>query len=237
MSSLQIVFGLAGIAMGLRNVSRGLRSREQQKLAQLGRLPVGFQKRSARGVPKRPLGDIFVDTPSGKIRLRTYNIRNLDERIAHLRRLAQAGKKDPRVYEFARRVVNGRCGGDWCIPEKDNIAEAKALFNAVRKNVRYTSDIAGVDSYQKPSHTLALRTGDCDDYSTLACALAGTLGIPCRFKVIRTQGAPTWNHIYAQLGFPRRSPRKWISFDASVPMPFGWEPPERMVVDSRVFRT
>lgn len=236
--SMKIVLGLAGIAMGLRSISGGLRQLDAAQRERLGRLPpVGFRGRSAQKPSGRPLGDVFVDTPSGRIRLRTYNIRNLDERIAHLRRLARAGKKDPRVYEFARRVVNGRCGGSWCIPEKDNVAEAKALFNAVRKNVRYTSDIAGVDSYQKPGHTLNLRTGDCDDYSTLACALAGSLGIPCRFKVIKTRGAPTWNHIYAQLGFPRRMPRKWISFDASVPMPFGWEPPPRMVADARVFST
>ncbi|MFQ5339962.1 MAG: transglutaminase domain-containing protein [Anaerolineae bacterium] len=238
MSTLQIVYGLAGIAMGLRTVSNGLKSREADRKARLGRLPpVGFQGRSVQKPSRQPLSDVFFNTPSGRIRLRTYNIRNLDERIAHLRKLAKAGKKDPQVYEFVRRVVNGKCGNTWCIPEKDNVAEARALFNAIRKNVRYTSDIAGIDSYQKPRHTLAMRGGDCDDYSTLACAAAGAIGIPCRFKVIRTQGAPTWNHIYAQLGFPRRMPRKWISFDASVPMPFGWEPPPRMVAASRVFPT
>jgi transglutaminase-like putative cysteine protease len=236
--SMKIVLGLAGIAMGLRSISGGLQQLDAARQERLGRLPsFGSRGRSAQKPSRRPLGDIFVDTPSGKIRLRTYNIRNLDERIKYLRKLAQAGKKDPQVYEFARRVVNGRCGPSWCIPEKDNVAEARALFNAIRKNVRYTSDIAGIDSYQKPAHTLAMRSGDCDDYSVLACAAAGSIGIPCRFKVIRTQGAPTWNHIYAQLGFPRRMPRKWISFDASVPMPFGWEPPSRMVAAARVFPT
>lgn len=228
--SMQIILGLAGIAMGLRNISSGLKKLNSAKIPQQ-RVPM----RSTHKAQKRPLGDFFVNTPSGPIRVRTYNIHNLEERISHLRALAQAGKKDPLVYEFARRAVNGKCGGSWCVPEKDNLAEARALFNAVRKNVRYTSDIAGVDSYQKPAHTLTLRTGDCDDYSTLACALAGSLGMPCRFKVIRTPDAPMWNHIYAQIGFPRRMPRKWISFDASVPMPFGWEPPARMIADARTF--
>ena len=176
-----------------------------------------------------------MPTPSGPIRLRTYEINNLDERIEHLRGLVYAGKKDPAIYEFARRAVNKKCGTEWCVPEKNNFAEAKALFNAVRSNVRYTSDIAGIDSYQKPSHTLTLRTGDCDDYSTLACALAASLGLPCRFKVIQTKGAPTWNHIYAQIGLPRRDPTKWVSFDASVAMPFGWEPPKQMIANARTF--
>jgi transglutaminase-like putative cysteine protease len=178
-----------------------------------------------------------INTPSGPVRLRTYQIHNLDERIEHLRRLVEQGKRDPAVYEFARRAVNSRCGANWCTPEKDNMAEAKALFKAVRANVRYTSDISGIDSYQKPAHTLKFRTGDCDDYSTLTCAAASTLGLPCRFKVIRTKGAKDWNHIYAQIGFPRRAPTKWVSFDASVNMPFGWEAPANMVDDSRVFPT
>jgi transglutaminase-like putative cysteine protease len=181
------------------------------------------------------LSDLFINTPSGPVRLRTYQIRNLDDRIKHLTALVEQGKRDPAVYEFARRAVNTRCGNDWCVPEKNNLAEAKALFDAVRANVRYTSDIAGIDSYQKPAHTLKFRTGDCDDYSTLACAAAATLGLQCRFKVIRTKGSPEWNHIYAQIGFPRRAPRKWVSFDASVAMPFGWEAPARMVDAARVF--
>jgi len=225
MSALKVALGLAGIALGVRQISGGIRNLKAAKAPQ----------KAPKKRHQRALGDVTVNTPSGSIRLRTYNIRNLDERIEHLRKLAYAGKKDPAVYEFARRAVNAKCGSSWCVPEKDNLAEARALFNAVRQNVRYTSDIAGIDSYQKPGHTLALRTGDCDDYSTLACASAASLGLPCRFKVIRTKGAPMWNHIYAQIGFPRRSPRKWISFDASVPMPFGWEPPVSMIADSRVF--
>lgn len=181
------------------------------------------------------MSDITINTPKGPVRLRTHTIRNLDERIVHLRKLVEQGKRDPQIYEFARQAVNGKCGPNWCTPEKDNLAEAKALFKAIRANVRYTSDIAGIDSYQKPAHTLRFRTGDCDDFSVLACASALSLGLPCRFKVIRTKGASDWNHIYAQIGLPRRAPTKWISFDASVNMPFGWEAPAAMIADSRVF--
>lgn len=169
--------------------------------------------------------------------MRTHKIKNLDDRITYLRKLVEKGKRDPGVYMFARDAVNKRCGNRWCVPEKDNVAEAKALFDAVRERVRYTSDIAGIDSYQKAPLTLRLRTGDCDDYSILACAAAASLGLPCRFKVIRTKDSDSWNHIYAQIGFPRRNPTKWVSFDASVAMPFGWEAPQQMVAASRVFPT
>jgi transglutaminase-like putative cysteine protease len=133
--------------------------------------------------------------------------------------------------------VNQKCGKGWCVPEKDSARELQALFKAIRKNVRYTSDIDRVDSYQKPRHTLALRTADCDDYSTLVCSAAATLGLKCRLKVIKTQGAQDWNHIYAQVGLPRQRPTRWVSLDASVNMPMGWEAPRGAVTASRVFST
>lgn len=205
---------------------------------------------------RRPVATRNGNTP---MRLRSFHIRSLDERIAYLRRLADEGKRDPAVYAFARRALSRKCGGRWCIAEKDNLSEARALFGELRRqvppqqtardvatarnvfknlrrNVRYTSDIEGVDTYQKPSHTLALGTADCDDYSSLTCATLGSVGIPCRYKVIRTKGARDWNHIYAQAGLPRANPQRWISMDSSVNMPFGWEAPKRMVAASRVFR-
>jgi len=255
MSFSEIALGLAGVVMGVHHLRAGakrLTASRQQELAGLGAADKAFAS-SGRQV---------VQAPNGKrvaMRMRSYNIRTLDDRIAHLRRLVDEGKRDPQVYAFARRALTKRCGKDWCLPEKDNLGEAKALFSAlrsavpprvlaqdlataqavfgeVRGNVRYTSDISGVDTYQSPKHTLALRSGDCDDFSGLTCAALGAIGIPCRFKVIKTKGANDWNHIYAQAGFPRANPNKWVSMDSSVNMPFGWEAPRRMVADSRVFR-
>jgi len=236
-----VVLGLASIALGLRQLSAGVRhlgySSNTTRSQRASRTYGGTSARSFVGTYPKGFEGQRALTPSGDIRLRTYQIRSLDQRIEHLRRLVEQGKRDPVVYEFARRAVNKKCGSRWCIPEKDNLAEIKALFDAVRQNVRYTSDIAGIDSYQSPRHTLKLRTADCDDFSSLACAAAATLGLPCRFKVIRTKGSPEWNHIYAQVGHPRRNPQRWISFDASVNMPVGWEAPKRMVDASRIFPT
>ena len=167
--------------------------------------------------------------------MRIYPVKSLDDRIVRIRERVARGMVDPKVYGFARRVVNQKCGDNWCIPEKDNLKEMEAIFKAVRKNVRYTSDILGVDTYQHPKHTLGLNGGDCDDYSSLLCSLLLSLGIPCRLKVIRTRDAKEWNHIYAQGGLPRAAPTRWYSLDASVPKPFGWEAPASMVADTRIF--
>jgi len=276
----EVVLGLASLAIGVNAVKKGfdhlsgLKEPQRRQYPQRKRLSPsqyraamqrhfgGFQATPTSNPTALP-GQAFmksgyrtVDTPGGRrsMQMRSYNIRTLDDRINYLRRLVDTGKRDPHVYAFARRAISKKCGDRWCTPEKDNLAEAKAIFGAVRtaspqdlgalrkmfqdirRNVRYTSDIAGVDTYQKPSHTLALKTGDCDDYSSLTCSALGSIGIPCRFKVIRTKGANDWNHIFAQAGLPRSNPTKWFSMDGSVNMPFGWEAPPNMVADSRVFR-
>jgi transglutaminase-like putative cysteine protease len=261
MSLGKVALGIASLVIGANHLRNGLR--QMQGLD-------GISQRYGSPAPEvRVPGRAFMDsgrhvvsTPNGQtaMRMRSYNIRTLDDRIKYLRRLADEGKRDPRVYAFARKAVTKRCGNNWCTPEKDSLAEAKALFGElrradlgifhvkqdaaaaralfgnIRKNVRYTSDIMGVDTYQRPAHTLGLRAGDCDDYSSLTCASLGALGIPCRYKVIRTKGSRDWNHIYAQAGLPRANPNRWISMDSSVNMPFGWEAPASMVADSRTFR-
>lgn len=262
MSLGQLALGVASLVMGVHHLSNGAK-----RLRGNGRRKHPQQK-SLNGLRGASLKQAFMDSgqhmvqlPNGTrvpMRMRTFNIKTLDDRIRYLNDLVNEGKRDPQVFAFARRAITQKCGDAWCIPEKDNLGEARAIFNslkktippqmtardlmaakrlfkAVRKNVRYTSDISGVDTYQKPSHTLALKTADCDDGSSLICSALGSIGIPCRFKVIRTKGAPTWNHIYPQAGFPRSNPKRWVSMDSSVDMPFGWEAPPKMVADSRVF--
>jgi transglutaminase-like putative cysteine protease len=282
MSFREVALGLASLAVGINTLKKGFGHLSAARQGMSGapvadcvrrggrvycrprpNLGGGFMDAPAMPAPTRLPGRPFVSsgyrsvpTRNGTVpmQMRSYNIRTLDDRINYLRRLVDQGKRDPQVYAFARRAISKKCGNSWCTPEKDNLAEAKALFGAlrgsspqelaairklfqdIRRNVRYTSDIAAVDTYQKPAHTLALGTADCDDYTTLACSSLGSIGIPCRFKVIRTKGSNDWNHIYAQAGLPRANPTRWYNLDASVNMPFGWEAPPSMVAASRVFR-
>lgn len=213
MSAIKIALGLASIAIGAHKIHEAVKR------------PSAPRRSSA------PL----TGAPGAPVAMRIYPVKSLDDRIKRIRERVARGMVDPKVYGFARKVVNQKCGDNWCIPEKDNLKEMEAIFKAVRQNVRYTSDILGVDTYQHPKHTLGLNGGDCDDYSSLLCSLLLSLGIPCRLKVIRTKDAKEWNHIYAQGGLPRANPTRWYSLDASVPKPFGWEAPGSMVADTRIF--
>lgn len=229
----QVAIGLASIVYGAHHLRNGM---NQLKGSDPPRSGLSRVRLDSPGSTRTPFHDSGrMRTPNGSMRMRSYHIRNLDDRIRHLRNCVDMGKRDPCVYTFARQALSQKCGGSWCIPEKDNVAEARAIFDAIRRRVRYTSDIHAVDTYQKPSHTLSLGTADCDDYSTLICSALLSVGIPCRFKVIRTKGGSDWNHIYAQAGFPRANPKRWVSMDASVPVKFGWEAPPSMVAASKVF--
>lgn len=219
MLTLRTTLGLATIALGI-----GILVRKKPARAQLG---AGF---SSRGLTAHIEENAF-----GDLTLKTYTVRNLDDRIKNLRVRVEKGIRDPEVYAFARSAVNKKCGAEWCVPEKNDLAELKALYRAIRDKVRYTSDIRGIDSYQNPQRTLEFGTGDCDDYSTLACATAMSIGFPCRFKAIRTKGANDWNHIYSEIGYPKRLPKKWIPFDASIEMGLGWEAPSKMVSEAKTF--
>lgn len=218
----QLVLGLGSIAVGVSQLHKGARA--------LSASP------TAPSRPARRYRSGHVDTElAGPLRLQTKKVRNLDDRIRELKKLVDRGKRDPEVYAFARQAVNQKCGPRWCVDEKDTLGELRALFGAIRQNVRYTSDIAGIDSYQLPQKTLRMRTADCDDFSSLAAASALSLGIPVRFKVIRTKGAPDWNHIYTEMGVPRGKPKRWVPFDASVNKPLGWEAPKAMVAATKVY--
>lgn len=229
MSLGKVALGVASLVLGvghLKNASKHFSEAQRAPGPRVGGL---------RGVGK-PFADSGRQvTPNGAMRMRSYHINSLEDRIDHLRKLVDDGKRDPRIYSFAREAINKKCGNDWCIPEKNNEREAKAIFDAVRRKIRYTSDIHGVDTYQKPAHTLALGSADCDDASTLLCSLMLSVGLPCRFKVIKTKGASDWNHIFAQVGFPKAKPTNWVSMDASVPVPFGWQAPPSMVAAAKIF--
>ncbi len=243
----KLVIGLASIVLGAKHLHSGVKelqglTLERKKAKHAAALKrVAIQKKQQRRcLPAPGLSGAKTRPSKGQVKksdmtMSLHEINGIEDRIKHIQGRISKGKVNPKVYEFTRKATSAKCGDKWCVEEKDNVGEAKAVFEAIRKNVRYTSDILGIDTYQHPKHTLSLGSGDCDDYSSLICATMLSLGIPCRLKVIRTKDANEWNHIYAQAGFPRANPTKWITMDASVPKPFGWEAPASMVAESRVF--
>src|SRR5262245_36730714 len=66
------------------------------------------------------------------------------------------GAKDFRVRQKAVEIFRERG-----VPAKDRIGEVRALFDWVRRNIRYTRDIFQVELLHTARRMLELQAGDC----------------------------------------------------------------------------
>lgn len=237
MADLGAIFlGAVGIIAGARAISRGA--------SELSRgLGLAGDPRTERDPgPKGSIGRPVTTIAGGRYgTTRVFEVRNLDERINAVRDRARRARMDPKVIAWARAQVTRKCGprghgaGQWCIREKDTLGEIGAIFYGMRRDVRYTSDPVGIDLFENPQRTLQQKGTDCDGYAGLGCGSLMAIGIPCRFRVVRTKGADTWNHIYIEADASRGRGEKWIPLDASEPVKPGWAVPRSMIAEERIF--
>jgi hypothetical protein len=96
-----------------------------------------------------------VDTPPT---LKAYQMGNsLDERVKLLRQLCwdeNNGVRAARMLHIARQVTRG-------CPARDLMCELRAIYQFTVENVRYTGDVAGVDTFSSPLRTLQMGGEDC----------------------------------------------------------------------------
>ena len=106
-----------------------------------------------------------IRTADGKLTVpltfQAKTAKTITERVSYIHEQMVKGTRDPKVYSLARAVLSRKCGGEWCIPERDSLNEVRALFAEVRSRVRYTLDPVDFDAFQTPGRTLDLKTGDC----------------------------------------------------------------------------
>ena len=135
-------------------------------------------------------------------------------------RMIREGARDFYVRQKAIAIFRA-CG----VPAKHRLGEVSALFEWVRRNVRYTRDIWRVELLHTPRRMLELRAGDCDDMTILLGAMLVATGHPVRLVLAGyAPGRPhEYTHIYPEVLVPGR----WIALDATSPRPMGWEPPAR----------
>lgn len=213
MNIAEILIGVAGLVGGAKALKKGLDDAEDEKQHDK------FQQ-------------VMTSTP---YKTTMYQVSTIQQRIARCIDMTNKGRNNAAVREFATRAVAKKCGGKWCVAEKDYLGEVEAVYGAVRNNVRYVRDTFNADLFQSPMRTMQFRSGDCDDFSILIAALLQSIGYPVRFRVIRTRGSSDWNHIYNMVGLPPRAPRKWVPVDGSVGYGVGWQAPARMVAAHKDF--
>jgi len=133
-------------------------------------------------------------------------------------RLLNEGAKDFYVRQKAIEIFR-----KYRVPAKDRYGEICALYDWVKKNIRYTRDIFRVELLHTARRMLELRAGDCDDMSILLGAMLISTGHPVRLVLagFRPHKPHSYSHIYPEV---QLGPR-WIAIDTTVDQPMGWSPP------------
>jgi len=132
--------------------------------------------------------------------------------------LIRAGAKDFYVRQKAIEIFR-----TYRVPPKNRMGEACALFDFVKRNVRYTRDIFRVELLHSARRMLELRAGDCDDMTILLGAMLLSTGHPVRLVLagFRKNQPHVYSHIYPEVNVSGR----WIAIDATMNKPMGWSPP------------
>ena len=233
----QVLAGLIAAAFGVRTLDsrRGALARVGYGLVAYDLVKTAWGNEPLlAGGPEGGQNTGLVKGRAGQpLKFQERQARTIAERVAFVHEQMVLGTRDPAVYSLAREVLNRKCGGDWCVKQKDHWGEAVALFNEVKGKVRYTWDPLDYDAFQRPRKTLALRTGDCDDMVSLLGAMCRSIGLQVRSRIIQTTGEATWNHIYLLVHIPEAN--AWRPMDLTVQKPPGWEVPQQLIVRKRDF--
>ena len=140
--------------------------------------------------------------------------------VALMRKLVDQAVSDQSFVRFAKEIVRG------VMPYND-VGEASAVYEWVKRNIRYTKDPVTKETLYPPVELLKLRSGDCDDIAMLMGAIMIALGYPARLVTIAASpDAPDdFSHVYLESEVPPGS-GQWIAMDAARPgAQFGLEPP------------
>jgi hypothetical protein len=104
---------------------------------------------------------------------------------------------------------------------RDYLAEIRALFEWVQRNVRYTRDPVRVEVLHSARRMLQLRAGDCDDMAILLGAMLQAVGHPVR--IVLTGPDPLRPCFFSHVYLHAHHRGVWIPLDPTMPHPMGWE--------------
>jgi transglutaminase-like putative cysteine protease len=132
--------------------------------------------------------------------------------------LIEQGARDFYVRQRAIQIFR-----DYRVPAKDRFGEVAALFDWVRRNIRYTRDIYRVELLHTARRMLELRAGDCDDMTILLGAMLMSTGHPVRLALVGFK--PSRPHAYSHIYLEALIGSRWLPLDATIDRPMGSVPP------------
>jgi hypothetical protein len=145
----------------------------------------------------------------------------VEQTVDQMRNLVDEALRDPSIIRLATDIVRR-------VPAFDDYAEANALYDWVRQNIRFTKDPVNKEKLYPPAELLEIRAGDCDDISMLLGTLLMAVGYPARLMTVAaTPGSPEqFSHVYIEGEVPAGS-GQWLPMDpARFDSQFGIAPPQ-----------
>lgn len=218
MDQLAKLSALAGI--GMMVVGGVMLYRQQKAKGLLGGLGRANPRLIPKGTPQAAVVGRYSD---GKMNteVRMDDELPIEQRLSTIQDLIYKSVQDPEMRRLALQIT-ADC------PERDGMCEARAIYDAVKKRVRYTGDVSsiklgkdgpvdGIDLYQSARRTWEFKGGDCDDQAIVIATLLSLNGIEARLRVSKEDKASDWSHIYPVAGLPKLAPTKWVALDTTLP--------------------
>jgi hypothetical protein len=179
-------------------------------------------------------GTLYLVPTAGAPTLRVHRVSSLEDRVRLLQKLVNFGEaafdkssppfgsiRDPEMRRIGLAVTE-------VCKARDDRCELMAIYDFVKRNIRYTGDVTNKDTFQSAYRTMQMGGGDCDDFSILIAVLSLVNGFQTKFRITSNYGS-SWDHIMCLAGLPKLEPRSWIVLDATLPgstdARFGKQPP------------
>lgn len=140
--------------------------------------------------------------------------------VALMRRLIDDALADSQFVRMAIDIVRS-------VQAFDDFGEVEALYNWVKRHIRFTKDPVTKEKLYPPQELLKIRAGDCDDISMLLGAFAMAVGYNARLITVSANRANPgeFSHVYVEAEVPPGS-GQWVPMDAArADSEFGIEPP------------
>lgn len=138
------------------------------------------------------------------------DVRNLEDRVQAMIDLVWEGLKDPEMRKLALQITR-RCEA------RDDLCELKAIFDFNQSRIRYTGDIAGLDTFSTWRRALDFGGEDCDGHSIANATAAGHNGFGCVFRLTTSKAGTPFEHVYAVALFSKLEPQAGIAMDTTLP--------------------
>lgn len=154
-----------------------------------------------------------------------------DKTLSLMRELITEGSVDPDIRMVAVKLTQS-------CPDRDTICEITKIFNFVKKNFRFVSDVVGYETLQRPSRMIVMinngnGAGDCDDHQILIQSLLNSIGIDTDMVVGRDSLDREYHHVYGVAYYNNKGNGVYI--DPSMKSPevvIGWRHPA--IIDERI---